>query len=190
MSLPARRAPSVPTIPARIDVEGAVQAPVRLFVDGLPAGLFEGAHKTAAVTRGAHVFAVETLDGAYGSADTSARIDAPGDPVTLALYPERAVSGRVVLADPHSVDEDFSFAGIVVTIGNAATETNADGSFAFGKQPIAPDAMLAVDQGSLPRELRAPDPAPVRDGELILVLHPALHVEHRTFSSSGSSTPK
>jgi hypothetical protein len=186
MAIPARRKPSVPTVDAVIRIEGDVSQRLRLFVDGVPSQLVASPVAHVAVTRGPHVFAVETDDGTRGSPDVAVRIDAPGNGATLPLWPFRTVRGRVIVSDGAVWSPDASFAGILISVdpGGATVETAADGTFIFPKLPLAPGATIAVDPGSLPRELRAPDRQPLPDGDVTLVLGPGLRVERRTFPAS------
>ncbi|HEV2739119.1 MAG TPA: stalk domain-containing protein [Candidatus Elarobacter sp.] len=186
MGIPARRKPSVPMVDAVIHVGGDASARMRLFVDGVPSQLAGAPVAHVAVTRGPHVFAVETDDGTRGSPDVGARIDAPGDGVTLPLWPFRTVRGRVVVSDRAVWPPDASFAGITISIepDGSTVETAADGTFMFPKLPLAPGATIAVAPGSLPRELHAPDRQPLPEGDVTLILGPGLRIERQTFPAS------
>ncbi len=186
MGIPARRKPSVPTVDAVIHVDGDASQRLRLFVDGVPSRLAVAPVGHVAVTRGPHVFAVETDDGMRGSPDVSVRIDAPGDGVTLPIWPFRTVRGRVIVSDRAVWSPDASFAGIIISIdpGGTTVETAADGTFIFPKLPLAPGATIAVDPSTLPRELHAPDRQPLADGDVTLVLGPGLRIERQTFPAS------
>ncbi len=186
MAIPARRKPSVPMVDALIRAEGVASQRLRLFVDGVPSQLAVTPVGHVAVTRGAHVFAVETDDGTRGSPDVSARIDAPGDGVTLPIWPFRTVRGRVIVSDRAVWSPDASFAGIMIAVdpGGTTVEAAADGTFIFPKLPLAPGATIAVDPSSLPRELHAPDRQPLPDGDVTLVLGPGLRIERQTFPAS------
>jgi hypothetical protein len=186
MGIPARRKPSIPTVDAVIRIDGDAPARLRLFVDGVPSQLAAAPVAHVAVTRGPHVFAVETDDGTRGSPDVAARIDAPGDGATLPLWPFRIVRGRVIASDRAVWSPEASFAGITISIApdGATVETAADGTFIFPKLPLAPGATIEVAAGSLPRELHAPDRQPLPDGDVTLVLGPGLRVERRTFPAS------
>jgi hypothetical protein len=184
MAVPGRRSRPLPTLPAAVRIDGTpANGKLRLFVDGMPVRTFAGTATTAPVTAGAHVFAVESVDGAAGSRDTNVTIVAAGDTVVLTLLPERAILGRVSLADPALVGNDFSLAGIPVVIepGDIAVDTDADGTFVFPRQPIPSDATIAVDPGALPRTLRAPERVPLATGEMRIVLQPGLKIEEQTF---------
>ncbi len=186
MGIPARRKPSIPMVDAMIRVDGDVPARLRVFVDGVPSQLAASPVAHVAVTRGPHVFAVETDDGMRGSPDVAARVDAPGDGATLPLWPFRTVRGRVIASDRAVWPPDASFAGIMISIApdGATVETAADGTFIFPKLPLAPGATIEVAAGSLPRELHAPDRQPLPDGDVTLVLGPGLRIERRTFPAS------
>jgi hypothetical protein len=186
MGIPARRKPSIPTVDAVIRIDGDAPARLRLFVDGVPSQLAAAPVAHVAVTRGPHVFAVDTDDGTRGSPDVAVRIDAPGDGATLPLWPFRTVRGRVIASDRAVWSPDASFAGIMISIApdGATVETAADGTFIFPKLPLAPGATIEVAAGSLPRELHAPDREPLPDGDVTLVLGPGLRVERRTFPAS------
>ena len=186
MGIPARRKPAVPTVDALIRFEGGASQRLRLFVDGVPSPLAGTPVAHVAVTRGPHVFAVETDDGTSGSPDVGVRIDAPGDGATLSIRPFRTVRGRVIVSDGAMWSPDAGLAGILVSVDPDGTsvETAADGTFIFPKLPLAPGATIAVEPGSLPRELRAPDRQPLPDGDVTLVLGPGLRVERRTFPAS------
>jgi len=176
----------VPTVDALIRIDGGAAQRLRLFVDGVPSPLAATPLAHVAVARGPHVFAVETDDGTSGSPDVSARIDAPGDGATLSIRPFRTVRGRVVVSDGAVWPGDAGLAGILVSVdpGGTSVETAADGTFVFPKLPLAPGATIAVEPGSLPRELRAPDRQPLPDGDVTLVLGPGLRIERRTFPAS------
>ena len=186
MGIPARRKPSIPMVDAVIRIDGDAPARLRLFVDGVPSQLAAAPVAHVAVTRGPHVFAVETDDGTRGSPDVAVRIDAPGDGATLPLWPFRTVRGRVIASDRAVWPPDASFAGIMISIApdGATVETAADGTFIFPKLPLAPGATIDVAAGSLPRELHAPDRQPLPDGDVTLVLGPGLRIERRTFPAS------
>jgi hypothetical protein len=185
MAIPARRKPPVPTVDALIRVDGAASQRVRVFVDGVPSQLAAAPLVHVAVTRGDHVFAVETDDGAHGSPDVSVRIDKAGDGATLPLWPVRSVRGRVVVSDRAVWTPDASLAGILISLEPGATvETAADGTFVFANLPLAPGATIGVDPSSLPRALRAPDRQPLPDGDVTLVLEPGLRIERQTFPPS------
>ena len=186
MGIPARRKPSIPMVDAVIRVVGDAPARLRLFVDGVPSQLAAAPVAHIAVTRGPHVFAVETDDGMRGSPDVAVRIDAPGDGAMLPLWPFRTVRGRVIASDRAVWPPDASFAGIMISIApdGATVETAADGTFIFPKLPLAPGATIEVAAGSLPRELHAPDRQPLPDGDVTLVLDPGLRIERRTFPAS------
>jgi translation initiation factor IF-1 len=154
-------------------------------VDGVPSQLAVAPVGHVTVTRGPHVFAVETDDGTRGSPDVSVRIDANGDGVTLPIWPFRTVRGRVIASDRAVWSPDASFAGIMISVDPGTTvETAADGTFIFPKLPLAPGATIAVDPSSLPRELHAPDRQPLPDGDVTLVLGPGLRIERQTFPAS------
>ncbi len=189
MGIPARHKPSIPTVDAVIRVDGEAPARLRLFVDGVPSQFATAPVAHVAVTRGPHVFAVETDDGTRGSPDVAVRIDAPGDGTTLPLWPFRTVRGRVIASDRAIWSPDASFAGIMISIApdGATVETAADGTFIFPKLPLAPGATIEVDAASLPRELHAPDRQPLPDGDVTLVLGPGLRIERRTFPPSRPS---
>jgi hypothetical protein len=121
-----------------------------------------------------------------GSPDVGARIDAAGDGVTLPVRPFRTVRGRVIVSDRAVWSPDASFAGITISIepGGATVEAAADGTFIFPKLPLAPGATIAVEPGSLPRELRAPDREPLPEGDVTFVLAPSLRIERQTFPAS------
>ncbi len=183
LALPGRRGPHAAVGTATVRVAGAAPgAMLQLYVDGVPLRRFAAPGTTVAVARGAHTFAVRSDDGATGSPDGDATIGGRGGTVELALWPEREVRGQLV-ADGHSLRADVDLAGIVVTIepGGPSAHTDADGRFVFARQPVAPGATIAVDPASLPRELRAPDPAPLGEGDLRLVLAPGLRIERQTF---------
>jgi hypothetical protein len=185
MGIPARRKPSIPMVDAVIRIDGDASQRLRLFVDGVPSQLAVTPVGHVAVTRGPHVFAVETDDGTCGSPDVSARIDANGDGVTLPIWPFRTVRGRVIVSDRAVWSPDASFAGIMISVDPGTTvETAADGTFIFPKLPLAPGATIAVDAGSLPRELRAPKRQPLPDGDVTFVLGPGLRIERQNFSAS------
>jgi hypothetical protein len=179
-----RRPRAIPTLPIDILIADAeASAPVRVFVDGVPSKALSGSRIAFRATRGQHVFSAQTLDGAYGSLDQTVSIEAPGDTVSLALLPERGVSGRVSVDPSAVVPPDFGLSNITVVIepGDLSTVTADDGTFVFAKQPLAADSRIAVDSSSLPRELRAPDPIPLSDGPVELKLLPGLKIERRTF---------
>ena len=185
MGIPARRKASIPTLDALIRIDGGASQRLRLFVDGVPSEMLATPVARVAVTRGPHVFAVETEDGTRGSPDVSARIDAPGDGATLPLLPFRTVRGRVVVSDRVVWSPDASFAGITISLDPGGTvETAADGTFVFPKLPLAPGTTIAVDPSSLPRELQAPDRQPLPDGDVTLVLAPGLRIERQTFPAN------
>lgn len=186
MGIPARRKPAVPTVDALIRVDGATAQRLRLFVDGVPSELVAAPVAHVAVTRGQHVFAVETDDGTRGSPDVAVRVDAPGDGTTLPLWPLLTVRGRVILSDGAIWSPDASLAGILISVepGGSSVETAADGTFAFAKQPFPPGATIGADPLSLPRELRAPERLPLPDGDVTLVLGPGLRIERTSFPRS------
>lgn len=182
----ARRPPSAPTLPAAVHLEApGPLAPMRLFVDGIPVRKFSAADTTVNVTRGPHIFAVESVDGAFGSADARADIEAAGDSVALALWQERSVTGRLRLDPSASAPPDFTLGSIILVIqpGDITAETSADGSFIFPKQPLAPDSTIRIDPGSLPRELIGADPVPLEEGPMELLLLPGVRVERQIFKS-------
>ncbi|MEA2689690.1 MAG: hypothetical protein QOD51_2297, partial [Candidatus Eremiobacteraeota bacterium] len=186
VGIAARRPKGVPTLRAVVRVDSAfAPQPLRLFVDGVPVSRFDGATTTVDVTHGAHTFAVETVSGDAGSVDVAANVEAAGDSVALVLWPERVVTGRVVLDRAAAMPPDFTLAGIGITIapGGPATETSADGTFVFAKQPVPPNATIAVDAGTLPRALRADEPARLAPGDVTLVLRPGMLLETKTFRS-------
>ena len=183
MHLPRAQPRAARTVVATVHVQNApdTRSPLRVLVDGVPVRAAGGTALRADVTPGTHTFAVETLDGAYGSPPVVATLASAGD-VTLPLWPQRALAGRVRVADPQSVPADLGLSGIVVTIapGDASAVTDGDGRFFFGKQAFAPNAQIAVDPDTLPQELRAPDAAPLRDGDVELVL-PGRTIDAQTF---------
>lgn len=186
VGIAARRPKGVPTLRAVVRVDSPLAAqPLRLFVDGVPVSRFDGTTTTVDVPHGAHTFAVESVSGDAGSPDVATNVEAAGDTVTLALWPERAITGRVVVDRDAAVPPDFTLAGIAIAIdpGGLTTETSADGTFVFPKQPVAPNATIAVDAGTLPRSLRADAPVPLAAGSITLALHPGMLIETKTFRS-------
>jgi hypothetical protein len=184
VGLPGRRAARLPTITAAVRVvDGPPEGALQLYVDGVPVRRFRGSRTTVEVARGPHAFAVRSDDGRLGSPDVTVAESAPGDAVELVLWPQRAVRGRVVAADPRSLGPELSLAGIVVTVepGGLTAQTDADGTFVFARQPFAPEATLGIDPSSLPRELRAPARAPLAEDDNRLVLSSALRIERQTF---------
>jgi hypothetical protein len=185
VAIPARRKPLVPTVDAVIRVDGDAAQRLRLFVDGVPSQLAAPvAH--VAVTRGPHVFAVETDDGTRGSPDVAVRIDKSGDGAALPLWPFRTVRGRVIVSDGAVWSPDAGLAGITLSLDPAEStvETAADGTFVFPKLPLPPGATIGIDRASLPRELHAPDRQPLPDGDVTLVVGPGLRIERQTFPAS------
>lgn len=186
VGIAARRPKLAPTLRALVHVDSALAPqPLRLFVDGVPVARFDGPATAVDVTPGAHTFAVEAVSGDAGSPDVVSNVAAAGDTVALALWPERAVIGRVVLDPTANVPPEVTLAGIAVVIepGDLSAETAADGTFVFAKQPIAPGATIAVDAGTLPRSLRAADPLALATGDVALVLRPGMLVETKVFRS-------
>ncbi|MGH7716677.1 MAG: hypothetical protein ACREML_11855 [Vulcanimicrobiaceae bacterium] len=183
-SIGRRRTSSEPMVPANVRLEGSAPRNVRVFVDGTPAGTRSSSAFTIKVTRGTHRFSAESVDGSEGSPETAVNVEAPGDTVSLSLYPEHAVRGHVALAPTAVVPSDFSLAGITVLIepGNIAVQTNPDGTFFFPRQPIPQNATVELDPASLPRELR-PGPARSLGDDIELAILPGLTVERRTFPS-------
>ena len=183
-SIGRRRVSGEPMVPANVRLEGASTHAVRVFVDGAPAGTRSTSTFTIQVTKGTHTFSAESTDGSEGSPDTPVNVEAAGDTVALALFPEHSVKGHVTLAPTAIVPSDFSLAGITVLIepGDLAVQTNADGTFFFPRQPIPQDATVQIDSASLPRELRA---GPVRslNDDVELAILPGLTIDRRTFSS-------
>ena len=183
-SIGRRRAASQPMVPANVRLEGAATHAVRVFVDGAPAGTRSTSAFTVQVTKGTHTFSAESIDGSEGSQDQSVNVEAAGDTVALALYPEQTVRGHLTLAPTAIVPTDFSLAGITVLIepGDIAVQTNADGTFFFPRQPIPQGATVAIDPASLPRELR-PGPGRSLSDDVELAILPGLSVERQTFPS-------
>jgi hypothetical protein len=185
--IPGRRAARVPTVPATVRIAGAsAPSALELYVDGVPVRRFSGAGTTVAVTRGTHVFGLRSDDGTLGSPDTSAEVGAADDAVDLVLWPERAVRGRVAAPDVAGLEAEGGLAGIVVTLepGGLTAQTDADGTFVFPRQPVAPEATIGIDPSSLPRELRAPEREPLAQGDDVrLLLGPALRIERQAFPS-------
>lgn len=179
-----RRGATEPMVPANVRLQGPWARPVRVFVDGTPAGTRATSAFTIQVTKGPHRFSAESLDGTEGSQETAVTVEAPGDTVSLSLYPEQAIKGHLTLAPAAIVPSDFSLAGITVLIepGDLAVQTNADGTFFFPRQPIPQDATVSIDPASLPRELRAGPERSLSD-DVELAILPGLAIEHRTFSS-------
>ena len=182
----ARRPPSPPKVAATVQVNapGALPA-MRLFVDGFPQRKFSTATTSIDVARGLHTFAVESLDGTYGSMETPVRIESAGDTVALSLWPVRSLNGRVRLEAGTTVPVDFNLANIVIVIqpGELTAETSGDGAFIFPKQPMSPDSTIRVDPGSLPRELRSAEAIPLGEGTVELRLLPGLPIEHQIFKA-------
>ena len=182
----ARRPPSVPKVAATVQVSAPGVLPVmRLYVDGFPQRKFSTATTRIDVSRGLHTFAVESLDGSYGSTETSVRIESPGDSVALALWPERSVNGRVRLDTGTTVPVDFNLANIIIVIqpGDLTAETSGDGAFIFPKQPMSPESTIRIDPGSLPRELRGAEAIPLGEKSAELRLLPGLPIEHQIFKA-------
>jgi hypothetical protein len=179
-----RRGATEPMVPANVRLEGQSARPVRVYVDGTPAGTRSSSAFTIQVTRGTHRFSAESVDGSEGSQETAVNVEAAGDTVSLSLFPEHAVQGHVTLAPTAIVPSDFSLAGITVLIepGDIAVQTNPDGTFFFPRQPIPQDATVALDPASLPRELR-PGPARSLSDDVELAILPGLPVERQTFPS-------
>jgi hypothetical protein len=191
MRIPRAQPRKPRTIVATVHVEGERgAAPLRLIVDGLPLRAAASATLRADVTPGAHTFAVESVDGALGSPQVIATLASAGD-VQLPLWRERAIAGRVTLADPQAVPADTLLSGIVVTIapGDASAVTDADGRFFFGRQPFPPDARLAVDPDTLPQALRAPEAVALRDGEMELAL-PGAVIDAQVFPAARGAAAK
>jgi hypothetical protein len=173
------------TVAAIVRIAGnPANLPLRVTVDGVPLRATAGSTVRADVIPGTHEFSAASVDGTLGARAVTATLAAGGE-VALQLWPERTVSGRVRLADSQSVDAGTSLAGIVVTVspGDASALTDADGTFFFGKQPLPPDAVVAVDPDTLPQSLRAPDPQPLR-GTAIEIVLPGRAVDERTFPSA------
>jgi hypothetical protein len=179
-----RRGATEPMVPANVRLEGQSARPVRVYVDGTPAGTRSSSAFTIQVTRGTHRFSAESVDGSEGSQETAVNVEAAGDTVSLSLFPEHAVQGHVTLAPTAIVPSDFSLAGITVLIepGDIAVQTNPDGTFFFPRQPIPQDATIALDPASLPHELR-PGPARSLSDDVELAILPGLPVERQTFPS-------
>jgi hypothetical protein len=184
MGIPKRRPPSVPTVVALVRAEGASPMRLRAIVDGVPQAAIAAGDQRVAVVRGLHTFAIASEDGTLGSPDITVDVEAAGDGATLQLWPMRTIRGRVVVDPAAGYAADASLAGFLVRLepGDLTAETAVDGTFFFAPQPIAPNATVHVDQGSLPRELRAPDAVSATTmGDLTLVLGPGLKVERQTF---------
>jgi hypothetical protein len=182
------------TVPLIVRIDGDVTAsPVRLFVDGAPLRHADGNVTSIDVTPGAHQVSAETLDQHFGSPPQ--QIDIPvtgGTQISLALWPERIITGHVRVTDPHAVSGDISLSGIVIGVepGDATAVTGADGTFYFGKQPFAPGAVLKVDVATLPEGLSAPYTVLIADSDLEMPLGSALKIDEQHFGSSGTSPRK
>jgi hypothetical protein len=184
VGIPARHPRRTPTLPALVRVASASPLPpLQLFVDGMPALRFDGPVARVNVTPGVHSFSAESVDGSAGTRESSLNVAAAGDSVELVLLPERTISGYVRADPAASVAADFSLGGLIVVVQpeNITTETAADGSFVFAKQPFAPTSTIGIDSGALPRTLRAPDPAPLPLGDAVLTLGPGLPIERGVF---------
>ncbi|HEX3550308.1 MAG TPA: hypothetical protein VHT53_08035 [Candidatus Elarobacter sp.] len=178
------RAPRTVVATVHLDADGIAPGALRLLVDGVPARVANASALHAQVTPGTHTFSVESTDGAFGSPPVTQTLSGPAV-ITLPLWPQRAVAGRVRPADPQSVPADVALSGIVVTIapGDATAVTDADGRFFFGKQAFPPDARVAVDPDTLPQELRALDATPLPAGDVDLAL-PGRTVEAQRFPAA------
>jgi len=186
MGIPGRRTRSEPTVKMLVRIAGSGTQLLRLFVDGIPIRRFSPPETRVDVTRGAHVYAVETDDGTLGSLDRPVAADAIGTPIELTLLPVRTIRGRVVLPENSALPADFNRAGMVIVLepGHVSVETAADGTFFFPPMPIGPDATIAVDPAVLPREVRAPETQPIGAGDILFVLQPAARVERTVFPDS------
>lgn len=186
MGIPGRRTRSEPTVKTLVRIAGSGTQLLRLFVDGIPIRRFSPPETRVDVTRGAHVYAVETDDGTLGSLDRPVAADAVGTPIELTLLPVRTIRGRVVLPENSGLPADFNRAGMVIVLepGHVSVETAADGTFFFPPMPIGPDATIAVDPAVLPREVRAPEAQPIGAGDILFVLQPAARVERTVFPDS------
>lgn len=186
LGIPGRRRPAEPVMPARVHVVTPTTQPLRLFVDGVPVRRFTTADVMTDVTRGAHLYSVETEDGTYGSLEVSAAASTVGQSVTVTLLPMRTIRGRVVLPVDAGLPVDFNLAGIAIVLepSHVTVETAPDGTFFFAPQPIGPDATIGIDPALVPREVRAPDAQAIGDNPILLQLLPALRVERTVFPDS------
>jgi len=175
------RGPRTIVATVHVDAGDAAVPPLQLLVDGTPVRTAASTTLLADVVPGTHTYAIESVDGTVGSPQKTLALDAAGS-LTLPLWRERVVSGRVRVADPGSVPADVSLSGIVVTIepGDASAVTDADGRFFFGRQPFPADARIAVDPDTLPTELRAADAVPLPDGAVDIAL-PGQTIETENF---------
>jgi len=186
MGLPGRRVRAEPTVKTLVRVVGSGTQSLRLFVDGIPVRRFAPPEVRVEVTRGAHVYSVESDDGTLGSLDRPIAGDAVGLPLELTLLPVRTVRGRVALPEGVAFPADFNRAGIVIVLepGHVSAETAPDGSFFFPPLPIGPDATIGIDPDLLPREVRVPERQRVGEAEILFVLEPAARVERTVFPDS------
>ena len=165
--LPPRRV-RVVMFPLTVGIDGPGDAaPLRLLVDGIPTGQLGAGIRQATVklTQGQHDVFVETLDGTSGSPSHSITMTA-ATTLQVTLFPERVIRGHVRFnATAAEIPPDASLSGIKLTVapGGIVVDADADGNFLFPRQPLDPEAVLSVDQDTLPRGFEAP--APIRLGD-------------------------
>ena len=184
---PPHRAPRPLTVPLLVRIEDTAPEDVALFVDGLRIAGVQGARARIDVSPGRHYVRVESLDGARGSQDQLIDTSAVHE-VALQIWPIRAIAGRIVIDAPASlIPRDFSFAGMTVVLEPSGAVAAADdaGRFAFPPMAVAPDAVVRVDEETLPAALASLGPisAPA-DDDVAIRLGPSRRIEKTIFRNN------
>ncbi len=155
----------------------------QLWVDGVPFARMKGSDGTFDIPATSATVSVRSIDGKFGSPSvnlvrgSSARLDVP-------MWPIGVVRGRIVVENANPIDAQVSLehALVMLEATGIVTEVRTDGSFEMPPQPIPPNAVVRIDEESLPDAFSAgPSVAASGDGETILTIHGRRTVERKSF---------
>ncbi|MBV8750040.1 MAG: hypothetical protein JO103_10030, partial [Candidatus Eremiobacteraeota bacterium] len=151
-----------------------------LTVDGTVTRTVAPGTTTVALSDGPHAIAVRSTDDRYGSPEQLVSV-ARGSVVDLPLWPQRALHGHVrVDARPAEIPPGFSLDRMSVMLqpSGQTAAPDAEGAFAFPRQPIDPASTLTVDMGQLRGAFAPREPLTVGDADdIVLVLVPTRRIE-------------
>ena len=171
-----------------IDNEPARQ--LRYIVDGIVVKQTADEDATLETSSGAHTLVVQSLDGASATLPIDFQ---SGVPAVAPLYRLRAVSGRVIVADPQDFVQLPSLERIEVQLnpGTAIVATDANGGFILPAAPITPDASVQVVQDSLPDGIIAGAPAKVNaDGTVTISVLAKRRIQRARFQPASKKDEK
>jgi len=130
---------------------------------------------------GSHRLQARSADG--NSASFPLVVEDGTQSADVALFPLRAIAGRIVQTDADPAGRSISLEHMQVKLepGGVLAESEPDGTFAFPATPVTPYARLHIVADSLPDGLTLGDDAPVDATPLILTVTTKINIHRKSF---------